>query len=828
MQKLYTFIFAALLSLSAIAQNQVNGRVVDEEGQGLPFVNISINQGKFGGTSDLDGYFSLSSKVAIERLDFSYIGFESKSLSGAELQAKELKVVLIEKSTTLGEVTVLPGENPAHRIVKNAVENKELNDPESLEEFSYVSYSKFFVTFDLDSVDPSIDTIRLSDRIDSLSTDTAARDSIVSIDSSGYNLHEFFSTRHLFFMETLTERKVKKPRDNEEVLANRTSGFKNPMFAMLVTQLQSFSFYQDYIGISGSEYLNPISKGSTRRYYFIIEDSLFTESGDTIFTLSFRPRAKTGFNALEGVINIDSRDWAIVNLRASPANEGGLPIEIRQEYQRFGPHTWFPTSFEADIKLRMVQINDATPSAIMRRKLMRINLDPKLDRSSISRNELTIEEKDEAEVDSLLNAFRGEELDSLEQNTYTFIDSISEAENFERNLNLLITLNRGYIPLYWVNLDLGSIVNYNEYEGFRLGAGVETRRDMLDWLTLGAYYAYGFKDKAHKYGGNFRLELIKNLRWEVFGDYRSDIFETSGFDIPGIEKQSLFQNSYRRLYVEQWDYTQRLRGGMRIDPFPNLRLELAAQHERRTTTRDYRYISDQFDGSSFRFSELSAGLRFAPAEEYAETPVGKIKLKQRYPIFNLHYAKGMDDLWGGDFDYHRVQFQGDYKRLSRGYGETTIRLRAAGVFGDVPAAKLFTPASNFRNVSSQWEANIGSIADRSSFETMRFNEFLNDRFVSLMWRQDFRSIFYRRGDFAPHLEMVHRVAFGSLNNPERHLNLGSKDLSDGYYESGLEFNRLYLINFLAVGVGVYYRYGPNQLADNFDNFAIKLSSKFSF
>ncbi len=168
MQKLYNFIFAALLSLSAIAQNQVNGRVVDEEGQGLPFVNISINQGKFGGTSDLDGYFSLSSKVAIERLDFSYIGFESKSLSGAELQAKELKVVLIEKSTTLGEVTVLPGENPAHRIVNNAVENKELNDPESLEEFSYVSYSKFFVTFDLDSVDPSIDTIRLSDRIDSL------------------------------------------------------------------------------------------------------------------------------------------------------------------------------------------------------------------------------------------------------------------------------------------------------------------------------------------------------------------------------------------------------------------------------------------------------------------------------------------------------------------------------------------------------------------------------------------------------------------------------------------------------------------------------------
>ena len=149
-------------------------------------------------------------------------------------------------------------------------------------------------------------------------------------------------------------------------------------------------------------------------------------------------------------------------------------------------------------------------------------------------------------------------------------------------------------------------------------------------------------------------------------------------------------------------------------------------------------------------------------------------------------------------------------------------------FGDVPVSKLFTPAANFRNINNPWEANIGSLADRSSFETMRFNEFLNNQFMSLQWRQDFRSIFYRSEKFAPHLEMVHRVAFGNLNNPEQHRNISIRDLSSGYYESGLEFNRLYLINFLAVGIGAYYRYGPNQLAEPFDNFAIKLSSKFSF
>lgn len=830
MRKISLLLFSLLISFSSWAQFSLEGIVVDEDGKGLPFVNIRINNGRYGGTTDLDGKFELNSKEAFRNLEFSYIGFEPISLSEGELKTDYLKVVLKEKSTKLGEVTVLPGENPAHRMVRNAVANKKANDPASLEEFSYYSYSKFYVTLNIDSIDPSIDTIRLSDRIDSLKV--GQEDSIVRIDSSDYELHEFFSTKHLFFMETLTKRKVKKPRDNEEVLANRTSGFKNPMFAMLVTQMQSFSFYQDYIGITGSEYLNPISKGSTKRYYFILEDSLLTESGDTIFTLSFRPRPNTGFKALEGVINIDSRDWAIVNLRATPAAEEDLPIEIRQEYHRFGPHTWFPTSFEADIKLKMVQINDGNfPMAIMRRKLTRIDLNPGLERSEISRNELTIEEKEQSEVDSLLNAFRGEELDSLAANTYTFIDSISEAEDLEKNLNLLITLNRGYIPLYWVNLDLGSIMNYNEYEGFRLGVGVESNDKLSDWFTLGAYYAYGFKDKAHKYGANVKMELIKNLRWELFGRYQTDIFETSAFNIPSLDRPSLFENSYRRLYIEQWDYTQSLRGGMRIDPIPTMRLELAASHERRQTVGDYRFISDAQDlGSSFRFTELSATLRYAPEEQYAETPFGKIKLAQRYPVFYLHYDRGMDNLWGGQYAYQRLQFQADYRHLTRGFGETILRLRAASVFGDasIPATKLFTPAANFRNINNQLEANLGSVADRNSFETMRFNEFLHHQFVSLQWRQDFRSIFYKTEKFAPHLEMVHRVAFGGLENSNDHLNIGVRDLSDGYYESGLEFNRLTVINFLAIGIGAYYRYGPNQLPDAFDNFAIKLSSKFSF
>jgi len=831
MKKFFILCLGILLPSVIWAQNSIEGRVVDEKGEGLPFVNITINQGRQGGTTDLDGYFHLNSSQSINSLSFSYIGFESKSLSADELQLSPLIVKLKEQSTTLGEVTVLPGENPAHRIVRNAVREKDNNNPENLPEFSYYSYSKFIVTIDLDSVDPSIDTVMLSERIDSLAP--GQEDTISHIDSSGYEINEFFSQRHLFFMETLTQRKFKDPRDNEEVLANRTSGFKNPMFSMLITQLQSFSFYGDYIGITGNEYLNPISRGSTGRYYFILEDTLVNSPGDTIYTLSFRPRPNKGFKALKGVININAGDWAIVNVRATPAEDSdAIPIEIRQEYERFGGHTWFPVSFEADLDLNFISVNEFRPYAIMRRKLMRIDLNPGLEKSDISRSELTIAEADEEEVDSLLVAFRGAEIDSIEANTYTFLDSVSEAENLERNLELLVTVSRGYIPLYFVNVDLGSIMNYNVYEGFRLGLGLSSNDKLSDWFTLDGYYAYGFGDKAHKYGGGFTAELAKNLRWEVFGKYRSDIVETSGFEYPGQVKGSWIENDYRRIYIEQWDYLQELKFGTRIDPLPNFRLELSGSHERRRTIGDYFYQTNTLGldnlGSEFRFTEAAATFRYAPQEQYAETPYGKIRIGRASPVFSLHLAQGLDNLWNSQFNYTRALFQVDYRRLSRGYGESVFRFRAAGIWGDAPAAKLYTPAANYRNVSDWRNRNLGSLSDRSSFQTMRFNEFLLDRFVSFTYRQDFRSNLFKTEKFAPHIEMVHRIAFGFLDNPDVHRNLGTKDLSDPYLESGLEFNRLFTSGFSAFGIGAYYRYGAQQLPETLDNFAFKFTSKFSF
>ena len=53
----------------------------------------------------------------------------------------------------------------------------------------------------------------------------------------------------------------------------------------------------------------------------------------------------------------------------------------------------------------------------------------------------------------------------------------------------------------------------------------------------------------------------------------------------------------------------------------------------------------------------------------------------------------------------------------------------------------------------------------------------------------------------------------------KHLGLNFKSLEKGFFESGIEANKIYK----GLGLTAFYRYGPNQLARFDDNLSIKIS-----
>ncbi|WP_348800474.1 SusC/RagA family TonB-linked outer membrane protein [Flavobacterium adhaerens] len=102
------FFLLLLLPFCAIAQNKVEGTVVDNtSGQPIPGVNIKIEGTTTGVSTDFDGKFQLSNVKPTDVLNVSYMGYQTRSITvGAQ---KSLTVRLQEDASQLKEVVVQVG-----------------------------------------------------------------------------------------------------------------------------------------------------------------------------------------------------------------------------------------------------------------------------------------------------------------------------------------------------------------------------------------------------------------------------------------------------------------------------------------------------------------------------------------------------------------------------------------------------------------------------------------------------------------------------------------------------------------------------------------------
>ncbi len=820
-----------LLSVSGFAQSFVaKGKVRDAKtNEPLAFVNIVVKQANTGTTTDIDGNFSIKLQEGDHLLEFSFIGFESARLP-VNANSGFLKVFLSESASQLNEVVVLPGINPAHRIINNVIDHKEKNNPENQSSFSYRTYSKFYATVDLP--EPSAqDTINsLDSAATPADTSLAAQNDTAAADTS-FNAREFLENSYLFVNESVTERFYLPPsRDNETVLATRTSGFKNPLFALLTTQLQSFSFYNEYISIAGQDFLNPISKGSTNRYIFILKDTVYNSPTDTVFIISYLPKPNYGFKPLQGLLYVNSSSWAIQNVIAEPVESEGINVSIEQQYIEYSPGLWFPDQLSAEIVFASLTANGANPYARMRTYLKDVKIGEELKRRDISTASITIDELAVENGEKLLNQYRVDTVSAKEEATYHFLDSIGEEYDFEKRLDILFALASGKIPVKMFDIELDKILKYNTYEGFRLGFGASTNAKFSRWLKLGGYFGYGFKDEELKYGYDAEITVNKHNNFKLYGGYLFDIFESGGYSNLHRETPQLINDSYRRLFIEKWDYTSRYFAGVTFDPAARVHFKGQLQRENRYTRNQGYYLNHESENpmpeNGFNYFEFVGAVQFSPNEEFVEAPgYEKLVLNAAYPVYYLQYTRGFNDVWESEWAYDKIDLEIDHRKKFTRIGTSSLNLKAGVVLSDIPYSKLYTGTSNMIN-SDSFSRRLGMLADRNSFETMRFNEFLADQYIQVMLRQDFKSLLFKRKEFAPHIELVGRAMWGSLRKPAYHFDTETQSPVHGYYEVGLELNRLISNDFSGIGMGVYYRLGAHSLGEFEENIAIKITSKF--
>ncbi len=806
------FLFFILIFHSIAQPFQIKGRVIDfETRDALAFVNIQENEGPEGCISDIDGRFVMKSKVPVYKLTFSYIGYESLEFI-PENNGKEILIKLKKTPYYLSEIVIKPGINPAHRIISQVIANRYINDHEHLPSFSYTSYEKMVFGPESDSI-PTIDSL--------------------AADSSYTKAKAFFDKRHLFLMESVVNRSFKFPSDNyNKVIASRVSGFSDPLFVFLVSQLQSTTFYKEVIKIADKDYINPISNGSFKKYYFEIKDTIIEPYPyDTTFIISYRPLLNTNFDGLKGSVSISTNGYAIRNVIAIPAVESGLiSIKIQQQYDFINSTHWFPVQLNTDLIFKNTSISiDSTHKNRLKMKgsgksyISNINLNPNLKRNQFGAIEVDVQPDAFSQSDKAWNKYRVDSLSAQEQMTYRFIDSVGKANNFDKLTRKFYAFVNGKITFGYIDVYLDNIFRVNHYEGLRLGLKLSTSDKVSQWFRIGGYGAYGLADKKWKYGADGTLIFDRFRDFKLKAAFYDDVDEAGADTKFRQERNFLNPERFRDFMILRMDHTRSYNATLSSRVLKYMTLGTGFAFYKRNPLYDYKYVVQSSENiyvtsSDFHFTEASISLRYAYGEKFLKNASSSVSLGTDYPVVQFSIIHGFNNILGGQYQYNRFDLKINKSIFIKYFGTTSITMMAGLIDRDIPYANLYNSNASF----------IKSFTFYSpvSFATMRMNEFAADRYASLFISHNFGKLLFTSKHFKPEPELVTNLGIGSLSHPENHIMQGIKSYEKGYFESGLGINKILRLGITNVGFAWFYRYGPYAMPTAKENMAWKITFQF--
>lgn len=802
------YLFAVLFSCSSMAQS-INGVVKDHaDNRVLPFVSISIEGTTKGTISDIDGYFSLTPNKYPVELRFHTLGYRDTVI--AFNQGGQVKVSMSELATQLREAVLVAGENPAIPIIKKAIKNRDVNNPEKSTSFRYETYSKMVFGPDVSQFDDEL----------------VLTDSSSSEDSARYEFKSAMQNHYLFITETVSQRIFSPPsRSYEKVIANRFSGFSNPTFTMIATEFQPFTYNTDYVDVIGLKYLSPLARNSYKDYVFVLKETLF-EGSDSLFVLYFQPRKGKTFHGLKGTMTIHSNGYAIQNIQVEQANPtSNMKIEIEQMSDLIYGKQWFPIQFNTHLKFIMDEeessnLGVAFINARGKTYIRNIQLEEDIDRKEFSNVNLELDSEANEKSEDYWKEHRKGELNSKELSTYQVIDSIGEKHNFDKKLLVAEALGSGLIPIGPVSIELNKVIDYNEWEGLRLGLGVRTNEKVSKYFTIGGYGAYGFNDKASKFGGDLKLNIAPKNDVFMGVKYKYDVSPTGMVSFH--KKESFNLRSYSDLYISKMDLIEGFEAYLTFRSFKDVQNRLFYSQYNQSYTYDYTYApagdTVLTKNNNFNKVEIGWSFRFGYKERYIRNFNRNISLGSKYPYVWVRIAAA-DTAIGSTFSYQKVDVKIAKNYQIKGFGKLGFQLTGGTITGDVPITML--------SYGAGMRVTGFNLYIENAFNTMAPNEFVSETYASAFVHYNVGAI-YKKKFSAPEISLVTGVGWGTLSNPEYHQGMEFLTMEKGYYESGLLLDNILVSGTSGFGMGAFYRYGPYALPNLADNFGFNFTVMYVF
>ncbi|MRT17445.1 carboxypeptidase-like regulatory domain-containing protein [Vitellibacter sp. q18] len=295
-----SIIFVLFLFSTLVLHAQIIGKVTDEQGQPLPYVNIYLQNSYIGTTTNDDGNYNLNISESKEYLiTYQFLGFKTltKKITPNSFPFI-LNVTLQEETTSLDEVVVSTAEDPAYRIIRKTIAQRKEN-LEKLSEYTADFYSRGL--WKVQNVPEKI-----------MGQEVGDFDGMLDSTRTGI----------IYLSETISEIAYQKP-DNftEKIIASKVSGNDNG-FSFNSAQSANISFYENTISLNAA-LVSPIANNALSYYDYKL-DGVFYEGPKLINKIKVIPK-RPNDRVWQGYVYIVEDDWQLYGVELSTT---GAAIQV--------------------------------------------------------------------------------------------------------------------------------------------------------------------------------------------------------------------------------------------------------------------------------------------------------------------------------------------------------------------------------------------------------------------------------------------------------------------------------------------------------------------
>lgn len=685
--------FLVLFSFSI--QAQVKGKITDQAGEPLPFVNIYIENTYTGTTSNEKGFYELNvQNQGKVKLVFQYLGYKTQK---HELNLTKSTLIfdvsLVEENYNLNEVVLNSKDNPANAIIRGAIANRKKNADKTAR-FTADFYSRGI--FRMKNAPKKIMGQEIGDFDGAL-------------DSTGSGI--------IYLSETVSKITFQKPdKLKERIIASKISG-RNNGFSYNTAQGTSYDFYDNTVEL-GANLISPIAENAFGYYRYTLEGTFYDDNKNLINRIKVTPK-RDAEPVFEGYIFIVEDSWAIygIDLDTQGYRMKQEFLDIMNLKQSYNYNTtnklWAKNSQSLTFEAGAFGIKFNGKFTYV---YSNYDFKEQFEKKTFSREILSFEEEANKKDSLYWNAMRPIPLTEEENNDYIkkdsiailrkskpYLDSIDRKNNKFNVLKLLSGYSYQNSMKDWtIRYDgIAKLVQFNTVQGWNMTTGlsyIKRNEETRKYLTFGANLNYGFSDEKFRATGFFttRLDTKTNSFLTVNGGSKVEQFNSANPISPLINTVSslLFGDNYMKVYENNFAkvaYQQEAINGLYLlasveyserNPLFNTTDHVLFNQPKQYTSNNPLDAIDFENGAIEKHNLIKANLngRINFGQEYLSRPDGKFNMRnEKYPTLFFGYEKGFagnESRYNYDFVAARVY----YEKTMGNKGSFAINLKGGKFF----------------------------------------------------------------------------------------------------------------------------------------------------